>query len=52
MKERGAEKFREEVEAEWAHLKDGPSTLIAEEVARIEGRFTRPEYVQLRATPG
>ena len=29
VKERGAEKFREEVEAEWAHLKDGPATLTA-----------------------
>ena len=44
VKERGAEKFREEVEAEWAHLKDGPATLIAEEVARVEARFTRPPY--------
>jgi sulfite reductase (NADPH) hemoprotein beta-component len=44
VKERGAEKFREEVEAEWAHLKDGPATLIAEEVARVAARFTRPQY--------
>src|SRR6188508_2007740 len=28
VKERGPEKFREEVEAEWAHLKDGPATVI------------------------
>jgi sulfite reductase (NADPH) hemoprotein beta-component len=47
VKERGADKFREEVEAEWAHLKDGPATLIAEEIARIESRFTRPHYEQL-----
>ena len=44
VKERGPEKFREEVEAEWAQLKDGPSTLTAEEVARVEARFTRPSY--------
>jgi len=44
VKERGPEKFRDEVEAEWAHLKDGPATLIQEEVARVEGRFTRPRY--------
>ena len=44
VKERGPDKFREEVEAEWAHLKDGPSTLTAEEVARVQGRFTRPQY--------
>src|SRR5206468_10303959 len=50
VKERGPEKFREEVDAEWAHLKDGPATLIPEEVARIESRFTRPSYLQLPAT--
>jgi sulfite reductase (NADPH) hemoprotein beta-component len=47
VKERGPDKFREEVEAEWAHLKDGPATLIAEEVARIEARFTRAQYENL-----
>src|SRR6267143_486471 len=36
VKERGPEKFREEVDAEWAHLKDGPATLVPEEIARIE----------------
>ena len=41
------EKFREEVEAEWAHLKDGPSTLTEEEVRRVEGRFTKPSYEKL-----
>ena len=51
VKERGPEKFREEVEAEWAHLKDGPSTLTAEEVARVQGRFTRPTYEVLRNEP-
>jgi dissimilatory sulfite reductase (desulfoviridin) alpha/beta subunit len=44
VKERGPDKFRDEVEAEWAHLKDGPSTLTAEEVARVQARFTRPTY--------
>jgi sulfite reductase (NADPH) hemoprotein beta-component len=47
LKERGAEKFREEVEAEWAHLKDGPATLVEEEVRRVESRFTRPQYERL-----
>ena len=47
VKERGADKFREEVEAEWARLKDGPNTLTAEEVKRVEGRFTRPDYQKL-----
>jgi sulfite reductase (NADPH) hemoprotein beta-component len=53
VRERGQEKFREEVEAEWAHLKDGPSTLVGEEIARIESRFARPARVALPATdPG
>jgi sulfite reductase (NADPH) hemoprotein beta-component len=47
VKERGPDKFREEVEAEWAHLKDGPATLIAEEVERVAARFTRPAYERL-----
>ena len=50
VKERGRENFRDDVEAEWAHLKDGPSTLIAEEITRIESRFTRPTHAALSAT--
>ena len=42
--ERGPDAFREEVEAEWAMLKDGPSTLILEELERVALRFTRPKY--------
>ncbi|HEX4927390.1 MAG TPA: nitrite/sulfite reductase [Burkholderiales bacterium] len=45
VKEMGPEKFREAVEAEWAHLVDSPSTLTAEEIRRIESRFTRPAYL-------
>ncbi len=41
--------FREQVEAEWAQLKDGPATLTAAEVSRIGGRFTRPQYQKLDA---
>jgi sulfite reductase (NADPH) hemoprotein beta-component len=44
VKERGIERFHEEVEAEWAHLRDGPATLTEDEVRRVEGRFTRPAY--------
>ena len=51
VKERGAEKFREEVEAEWAHLKDGPDTLIPEEIARVEARFTRPTHERFEDQP-
>ena len=47
VKERGPDKFREEIEAEWAHLKDGPATLIPEEIERVEKRFTRPAYEKL-----
>src|SRR3977135_3420615 len=47
VKARTPEVFRDEVEAEWAHLKDGPGTLIEEEISRIERRFTLPAYVTL-----
>jgi sulfite reductase (NADPH) hemoprotein beta-component len=47
VKERGIERFRDEVEAEWAQLRDGPATLVEEEVRRVEGRFTRPAYAAL-----
>src|SRR5438128_9495579 len=47
VKERGPEKFREEVEAEWAQTKGGPATLIAEEIERVAARFTRPAYERL-----
>ena len=47
VKARTPGKFREEVEQEWAHLKDGPTTLTGEEVRRIESRFTRPQYQRL-----
>src|SRR5476651_235452 len=42
--------FAQKVEEEWSHLRDGPATLIEEEVRRIEGRFTRPAYARLRPT--
>ncbi|MGH8721799.1 MAG: nitrite/sulfite reductase, partial [Burkholderiales bacterium] len=51
VKERGIERFREEVDAEWAHLKDGPATLIEEEIRRVENRFTRPAYEQIGTVP-
>jgi sulfite reductase (NADPH) hemoprotein beta-component len=41
--------FRDQVEAEWQHAKDSPSTLTEGEVARIAGRFTRPAYEKLEA---
>ena len=47
VKELTPEVFARNVEEEWEHLKDGPATLIEEEVRRIEGRFTRPAYARL-----
>jgi sulfite reductase (NADPH) hemoprotein beta-component len=47
VKERGVDKFREEVDAEWDHLRDGPATVTWAEIRRIEGRFTRPSYEKL-----
>ena len=53
LKEWGFERFRDAVEAEWAHLKDGPATVKAGDIARIEARFSRPVYESLgaRAVP-
>ena len=47
VKERTPEAFAREVESEWTHLRDGPATLIREEIERIERRFTRPAYAPL-----
>ena len=51
VKERGIDRFREEVEAEWAHLKHGPATLTSDDIERIETRFTRPAYDKLENQP-
>ena len=50
VKDRGPEAFRNEVDAEWAHLKDGPATLTEAEVRRVESRFTRPNHAILPAS--
>ena len=49
VKELGLEKFRAEVEAEWAHLKDGPSTLTQTEIDRVAAYFVDPDYAALPA---
>jgi len=49
VKERGPEAFAAEVEEEWAELKDGPATLVPEEIERVAARFTRPAYEPLPA---
>ena len=41
------EVFREKVDAEWEHLRDGPSTLPAAEIARIKACFEPPQYADL-----
>jgi len=47
VKERGLELFRSEVEAEWAHLKDGPGTLTQAEIDRVAAHFVDPVYANL-----
>ncbi len=41
----GADKFAEEVESDFIHLVDGPSTLTEEERARVAACFTDPPYL-------
>ena len=50
VKEIGAEAFREKVEAEWLHDKDGSATLTQDEVDRCKGFFTDPDYQELDNT--
>lgn len=47
VRDRTPEGFTSEIEAEWAHLQGGTSTLTAQEVARVAGRFTQPVYRDL-----
>ncbi|WP_145003006.1 nitrite/sulfite reductase [Pseudomonas oryzihabitans] len=48
VKALGADVFAEKVEAEWAHLKDGPITLTKAEVARVSAFFVDPAYAELQ----
>ena len=41
------ETFKQKVEAEWVHSKDGPSTLTREEIARVQAAFVPPAYEPL-----
>ena len=45
----GVEKFAEQVEAEWAHLKGGPATITQAEYDRVAAFFNPPAYAQLPA---
>jgi sulfite reductase (NADPH) hemoprotein beta-component len=47
----GPAKFAEAVEAEWNQIKDGPLTLPAAEVARIEAMFRPPDYASADPFP-
>jgi sulfite reductase (NADPH) hemoprotein beta-component len=47
VKALGVEAFRERVDAEWAHLKDGPDTLTNAEIARVSRHFIDPNYANL-----
>jgi sulfite reductase (NADPH) hemoprotein beta-component len=39
--------YAQQVEAEWAHLKDGPATVTEAEFARLAGFFVDPPYESL-----
>lgn len=41
--------FTAKVNAEWAHVKDGASTLTREEIERAKGFFTTPAYETINA---
>ncbi|MCE8015143.1 nitrite/sulfite reductase [Halomonas sp. MCCC 1A17488] len=43
VKALGVEEFRRRVDAEWAHLKDGPQTLTREAVEAMQSHFFDPE---------
>lgn len=43
VKALGIEEFRRRVEAEWAHLKDGPQTLTDEAVNAMKSHFVDPD---------
>lgn len=45
----GSAEFARQVEAEWAHLKEGPQTLTAAEVERVATQFAPPPYANLAA---
>ena len=49
VKALGVEEFRRQVEEEWAHSKDGPSTITEAELARVAAHFAPPAYEDLPA---
>jgi sulfite reductase (NADPH) hemoprotein beta-component len=49
LKALGADEFRRQVEAEWAHIKDSPNTITEAELARVSQYFTQMPYETLPA---
>ena len=47
VKALGVEEFARQVETEWMDLKDSPSTITTEELARVASYFTPPAYETL-----
>ncbi len=47
VKALGVAEFARQVEEEWSHLKDGPSTLTEAELARVAAQFAAPAYETL-----
>ncbi|MFZ6687157.1 nitrite/sulfite reductase [Undibacterium sp. SXout11W] len=45
----GADVFAQQVEEEWAEIKDGPATLTEVELKRVASFFSSPDYAQLPA---
>ena len=45
------EVFADKVETEWRQIKDSPARLTADEVDRIKGFFTEPDYASLQDEP-
>jgi sulfite reductase (NADPH) hemoprotein beta-component len=50
VKALGPEKFAQQVEEEWQHLKDGPSTLTQAEFDRVARHFAPHDYEKLSDT--
>jgi sulfite reductase (NADPH) hemoprotein beta-component len=44
VKALGTAEFARQVEEEWAQTRDGPDTLTAEELARVQAYFAAPDY--------
>ncbi len=49
VKALGIEEFKNQVEAEWAHLKDAPNTITAAELTRVGKHFAAMPYENLAA---